>query len=67
MKNEAECPCQWDDDDIYYCPLHAAAPQLLAALEGLKCWDCEYPLNQSDYAGCYSCKSARDAIEEAKK
>ncbi len=41
--------------------------QLLEALEGLKCWDCEYPLTQPDYAGCYSCKQARAAIEEARK
>ena len=41
--------------------------KLLEALEGLKCWDCEYPFTQSDYAGCYTCKSAREAIEEAKK
>ena len=47
--------------------LRTVNAQLLAALEGLKCWGCEYPLKQPDYAGCYSCKSARDAIEEAKK
>ena len=53
------CGCQPLED---MCPLHAAAPDLLAALIAMKCWDCEYPLSQADYAGCYSCIDARDAI-----
>jgi len=50
-----------------YCDTHAAAPALVEALEGMKCWDCEYPLTQPDYAGCHSCKQARAAIAEARK
>ena len=66
------CPCEEAECPYYgalcnLCPLHAAAPELLKALEGLKCWDCEYPLTQADYAGCYSCKQARTAIKAARK
>ena len=46
--------------------LEATNAKLLAALEGLRCWDCQYPMTQPDYAGCYSCKLAREAIREAK-
>ncbi len=29
------CPCRIDESEIVYCPIHKAAPDLLAALKGV--------------------------------
>jgi hypothetical protein len=55
--------CTHDDFDVYLCPLHAAAPALLEALEAaVQCME-RMP---TSWGAAFECDKARAAIAQAK-
>ena len=66
------CEVRWADDalvdGINFCPLHAAAPALLEALEEPAKHKCEGTVGRTDYVDCrcWTCE-ARSAIAQAKE
>ncbi|KKL21026.1 hypothetical protein LCGC14_2449560 [marine sediment metagenome] len=73
MEHTAECTCTFNhDDDIIFCPLHDAAPELLEALESM--FNVEGAARIGAESGAlrgldwkYHFDKARDAIKAARK